>query len=248
MADKPRVKAPKPSVKAPKQRSAADPEAAAGKRRLLIIGGAVLAVLIVAGAAIGGVMAFGGGGPKTLAGELQAAGCTLKNYPGVSRLHITNPNALLTSEAAARKLGRQEHQTLQPWNSWPPTSGPHYFTPAVYGFYSQPLQVARVLHNLEHGGIYMLYGSKTPSDTVSKLHEIYDPSPLGMVAAPLPELGNKIALGAWTSKDPGSSEVGTGHLALCTSVDVGAYKAFISMYRGRGPEGFPLSALQPGGT
>jgi len=231
MAQKHRVKAPKPQVKAPRQRTTADPAAAARRRRFLIIGGSVLAVLVVAGVAVGGIFAFRGGGSSSVQAKLAAAGCTLTSYPGVSRQHITNPNARPKS-----------------WNSFPPTSGPHYFTPAVYGFYSQPLQLARVLHNLEHGGVYMLYGSKTPADTSQKLREIYDKDPRGLVVAPLPELGTKIAFGAWTSQNPGSNEVGTGHLALCTQVDAKAVEKFLAEYRGRGPEGEQLNQLQPGGT
>lgn len=221
MADKPRVKA-------PRQRHA--PAAGADRtRRLVIIAGA-LAALLVAGVVALAVVGFSGGGSSSLAGKLAAAGCTLKSYPGVSRMHINDP--------AARP---------KQWNSFPPTSGPHYNTPAVYGFYSSPLQLARVLHNLEHGGVYMLYGSKTPADTADKLRAIYDQDPRGLVVAPLPELGDKIAIGAWTSKNPGSAEVGTGHLAKCTQVDKKAFDAFIAAFRGRGPEGERLDQLQPGG-
>jgi hypothetical protein len=190
-------------------------------------GGAAL--VIVAAVALFALLGSGSG--SSLQDQMQAAGCTLKDYPGVSRRHITDPNA---------------HPKA--WNSFPPTSGPHYFTPAVYNFYSEPVALARVLHNLEHGGVYFLYGPSTPADTVEKLRQVYDKNPLGLVVAPLPAMKNKIAIGAWTSKNPGSNEVGTGHLAICTSVDVKAYEAFIKEYRGHGPEGYPLSALQPGGT
>jgi hypothetical protein len=223
MADKPRVKA-------PRQRTTTPASDSDRRRRLAIllgVGGAVLAAGIVALVVVG----FSGGGSATSAqSALEAAGCTLKSYPGVSRQHISDPNARPKS-----------------WNSFPPTSGPHYSTPAVYGFYSQPLQLARVLHNLEHGGVYMLYGSKVPADTVQKLRTVYDRDPRGLVVAPLPELGKTIALGAWTSPNPGSAQVGTGHLAKCTAVNEKAFDAFIKAFRGRGPEGEPLNALQPGG-
>lgn len=228
VADKPRVKAPKPRVKAPQQRGA--PGAGGGRRGLVlgIAGGVCLAVV----AAIGLFVLLGtGGASASVAEQMQAAGCTLKTYPGVSRRHITNP--------AARP---------KQWNSFPPTSGPHYVVPAVYDMYSQPLQLARVLHNLEHGGVYMLYGSKTPPDTANRLAAIYQKDPRGLVVAPLPELGRTIALGAWTSEHPGSREVGTGHLAKCTRVDPGAVEAFIKEFRGRGPEGEQLDQLKPGGT
>ncbi len=121
-------------------------------------------------------------------------------------------------------------------------------TPAVYGYYTDPVELARILHGLEHGAAFMLYGSKTPADTAEKLREIYNRDPRGLVVAPLPELGDKIALGAWTSKAPGSQLVGTGHLAKCTAVDKKAFEAFLAAYRGRGPEGESLDLLQPGGT
>ena len=186
-----------------------------------------LAVLAVAGIAFGG---FGGGG-KDVRGTLEAAGCTLRSFKGVSRAHISNASARPKS-----------------WNSFPPTSGPHYVTPAVYGFYNDEVELARILHGLEHGGVYFLYGAKTPPDTADRLRKIYDEDPRGLVVAPLDELGDKIALGAWTSGDPGSNDVGTGHLAMCTKVDEKAFDAFIDEYRGRGPEGTPLNLLQPGGT
>ena len=93
----------------------------------------------------------------------------------------------------------------------------------------------------------MLYGSKVPADTRSKLRAIYDVDPRGLIVAPLPELGDQIALGAWTSQQPGSNEVGTGHLAKCTEVNEKAFLAFIKEFRGRGPEGESLNQLQPGG-
>jgi len=221
----------KPRVKAPKQRaSSSSPSAGGDRRRWLLIGIVGVGALVVAAVAALALVSFTGGSTDAAA-ALKSAGCTLKDYPGVSRQHISNP--------AARPKS---------WNSFPPTSGPHYVTPAVYGFYNDPVELARVLHGLEHGGVYVLWGSKTPPGTAEQLRAIYDRDPRGLVFAPLPELGKTIALGAWTSKDPGSAELGTGHLAKCTAVDKKAFLAFIDTYRGRGPEGESLDQLVPGGT
>ena len=221
MADKPRVKA-------PAQRSVAKAGSDTRSLRVLYLAG-IAGVALVAIVAAVALVGFGGG--KDVGGALEAAGCTVQSYPGVSRAHIR--------DAAARPKS---------WNSFPPTSGPHYVTPAVYGFYDEPVELARILHGLEHGGIYMLYGPKTPAGTADELRTIYDRDPRGLVVAPLPALGNEIALGAWTSENPGSDEVGTGHLAKCTQVDKDAFNAFIDAYRGKGPEGTPLDLLVPGGT
>jgi hypothetical protein len=230
-----RAVAEKSRVKAPKQRNVKSPGSGPGSggdsRRWVLLGVGLAGAVVIAAVAALAIVGFGGGGTTDARASLTAAGCTLKDYPGVSRQHISDPNARPKS-----------------WNSFPPTSGPHYVTPAVYGFYSDPIQLARALHGLEHGGVYMLYGSKTPPDTVSRLRVIYDKDPRGLIVAPLPELGDKIALGAWTSDNPGSAELGTGHLAECTRVDDKAFLAFIKAYRGRGPEGIPLNSLQPGNT
>jgi len=232
MARKDRAPTPPRRVQAPRKRAPVHAPDDQRRQRLILYGLAasgvlVLGLVVVALAAFGG----GGGGSSDATSGLTAAGCTVKSYKGVSRQHINDPNARPKS-----------------WNSFPPTSGPHYVTPAVYDFYNQPVQMARILHNLEHGGVYMLYGPNTPADTVSSLRTIYDKDPRGLIVAPLPALANKIALGAWTSPKPGSSDLGTGHLALCPKVDEKAVLAFIDAYRGKGPEGFPLDALQPGGT
>jgi uncharacterized protein DUF3105 len=218
----------KPRVKAPSQRSAPSSSADGGTRRILYVVAAAGAALL----AIGAVVAFAGfGGGKDPRGALEAAGCTLVSYPGVSRDHIDDPTARPKS-----------------WNSFPPTSGPHFVTPAVYGFYDEPVELARVLHGLEHGGVFMLYGPKAPAGTSEALRKIYDRDPRGFVVAPLPELGKTIALGAWTSESTGGSEFGTGHLAKCTKVDADAFNQFVDAYRGRGPEGTPLDLLRPGST
>ncbi len=44
-----------------------------------------------------------------------------------------------------------------PYNSNPPTSGPHYVKPAVWGAYQTELPDEQLVHNLEHGGIWISY-------------------------------------------------------------------------------------------
>ena len=166
-------------MQAPRKRAPVHAPAGQRRQRLILYGVAASGIVALAIVLIALVAFGGGGGSSDPTSALTAAGCTLKSYPGVSRKHIDNPNA-----------------RPKVWNSFPPTSGPHYLTPAIYDFYTEPVALARVLHNLEHGGVYMLYGSKTPADTASKLRTIYDKDPRGLVVAPLPELGKTIALGA----------------------------------------------------
>ncbi len=217
VADKPRVKAPKPRVKAPQQRGA--PGAGGSRRRLLLgIAGAV-GLAAIAAAAVVFLLGSGGGGSDAPA-ALRAAGCTLTIAPGGKPLHsILNPNA-----------------TSKQWNTFPPTSGPHFAEPAVWGAYTSPLQQARVIHNLEHGGVFIQYGSKVPASTVAQLRAFYDEHQAGTIMAPLPALGNKIALGAWvhTQEDLQKGTNGHGYLAKCTTFDDKAFTAFFSSYQFKG--------------
>ena len=224
---------PKRRPQAPQRRSTpAGPAEAATRRRLLyILAGAALVALAIA---LGVVFLGGGGedGDEKLAASLRAAGCTLQTVPAAVGDH--------TAELDATKDPK--------WNTNPPTSGPHYPVPAVYGEYDSPLKLAQVVHNLEHGAMFVLYGPDVPEATVARLREFYNEDTTGMLVAPLPSLDDKIALGAWTVPDdfePGGTN-GTAYLAKCSTFDEGAFANFRDELRFRGPERFPPEQLKPG--
>ncbi|HEU4972691.1 MAG TPA: DUF3105 domain-containing protein [Gaiellaceae bacterium] len=222
MADKPRVKA-------PKQRTASADESARRRKTLTIVavvGGLALGLAAVA-AALGMV---GGGGAKTdtagLRTALKNSGCTLQVAPALEGAHsITDPS-----------------QTSPVWNTDPPTSGPHYAVAAIFGIYEDELEMARVVHDLEHGGIYILYGKDVPDATVEQLRAFYEDHKTGTIMAPLDRLGDKFALGAWVV----DGDTHNGFLAKCTSFDEDSTATFFRSLQFRGPERFDPSQLQPG--
>jgi hypothetical protein len=56
----------------------------------------------------------------------------------------------------------------------PPASGDHYFFTAPWGVATQPIQREQWVHNLEHGGIVLLYNCPTGCDAdVQTLTRIY---------------------------------------------------------------------------
>jgi Protein of unknown function (DUF3105) len=222
MADKPRVKA-------PKQRAVSADESARRRRIWTIaavVGGLVLGFAAV-GAALG--MIGGSGGTTDVAGLRTAfsnAGCTLKVAPALEGVHsITDPSG-----------------SSPKWNTDPPTSGPHYAIAAIFGIYEDELEMARVVHNLEHGGIYILYGKDVPDGTVEQLRAYYDDHKTGTIMAPLDRLGDKFALGAWVV----DGDTHSGFLAKCTRFDENATSTFFRSLQFRGPERFDPSQLQPG--
>jgi hypothetical protein len=212
---------PKRVVQAPRARQTQrDPR----RTRMLFLG--LGGVIVVAAAAVGIAMAMGGGGGAADTGVFGS--CVRQTFPAQGRLHVQRvPKGY--------------------YNSTPPTSGNHFPTPAVWNVYTQPVEEIRLVHNLEHGGVVVQYGSDVSQATVAKIVAWYDQDPRGLVVAPLPpeleqekpELRNKIALTAWT------------HLMTCSTFDEGPMDDFLDDYRGPqgdGPEKYPLDALQPGGT
>lgn len=181
----------------------------------------------MAAAVLLGILLLGGGGGESAPAALRSAGCTYREYPAQERGHTSS---------LVEKIK---------WNSFPPTNGKHFQSPAVWGSYDQPLLLTQVVHNLEHGGVYMLYGSKIDRGTIDQLQSLYDDDPTGMLLAPLPALGSRIALGVWTATEA-NPEKGTGHLALCSTFDKDAFERFRDDYRFSGPERFPPESLQPG--
>jgi hypothetical protein len=217
----------KPRVKAPKQRAGSSNEPDS-RRRALVIGAAVAGValgFIVVGALLG-VTGGGGTDEAALATKLEAGGCTLRTVPALEGAHSV----------------RQPDGSSDKWNTDPPTNGPHYGIAAIFGIYEDELELARVVHNLEHGGIYILYGEDVPEQTVDELRDFYDANKTGTVMAPLDRLGDKFALGAWVV----DGDTDNGFLAKCTEFDEGAVSAFFDALQFRGPERFDPQDLQPG--
>jgi len=227
MADKPRVKAPKQRA----TQRAADP---GRKRRLIILGaGALVALAAVAG--VVALLGVGGGDPSPadVRADLEAAGCTLQAVDGMRGDHSLGPD-----------------ETAK-WNTDPPTSGPHYgfdnnqsLGTVIWGAYTEPLQLARVVHNLEHGGVYVFYGDDVSDAVVEQLRGFYDDHERGTLLAPYPKLGDKVALGAWVADD--EKPKGYGYLAKCTEFDDDAFSSFLSAFQFQGPERFPPESLLPG--
>jgi hypothetical protein len=152
-------------------------------------------------------------------------------------------------------MGRQHVEEVSKdfeYSSFPPTSGPHHPLTAIWNPYEEPVPQLRLVHNLEHGGVAVQYGSEVPQQTVEQIRAWYAESPNGLVVAPLPpadeiqadappDAESKIFLTAWT------------HLATCSSFDEQAFNGFLDDFRnpnGDAPEtpNFPLDSLQPGGN
>lgn len=121
-------------------------------------------------------------------------------------------------------------QSHPPYNSDPPTSGPHYSNPDLWGVYDKPRADEALVHNLEHGGIVIHYDCATScTEVINQLSNYarrYRPDVFtGILLAPrkLPE-GAKISLTAWQ------------HRLLLKSLDTEKINSFIATYFNKAPE------------
>jgi hypothetical protein len=85
----------------------------------------------------------------------------------------------------------------EPYNSDPPTSGPHLPYIAPWGVHTRPIQRELQVHNLEDGGVLVQYNCECP-DLVAKLRDVVQQYEKFVILAPYPEMKSPIALTAWT--------------------------------------------------
>lgn len=216
------------------------------KTMIAVLAGSALVIAAVIAAFV--LLADGGSSSAatSAADKLRALGCTVEELPAA-------PNFRLNGRQLGYRHIPNGSTTLPKgfkYNSNPPTSGIHSDATVVYGIYDEPVPTVSTVHNLEHGAIVIRYGPQVPASEVAKLRDFYPEDPNGLVIAPMPGLGNTIALTAWTydqGRQNDRTYQGEGHVAKCTQVDDDALKAFVDAYRGKGPERFPVANLVPGG-
>ena len=132
-----------------------------------------------------------------------------QEFPIVSRVHI------------------QESTSGSGYNSNPPSSGPHWPSPAKVGIYDTAEADERYIHNLEHGYIWISYRPDAGDELINKLKEIIKADDWKIVMTPREKDDLKIALVAW------------GRVLNLDSLDEAKVKDFIKTYRNRGPERTP---------
>jgi hypothetical protein len=144
------------------------------------------------------------------------AGCgEIRTFEEVSRRHVPDGTEFNPDD----------------YNSNPPTSGPHWETPAEADFYPAEISPIQALHNLEHGQIVIWYSPDASGQTLDDLRAFVDAaSDVGsnevppMLAAPYDVPEGSYVLTAWTA------------LQTCERYSKEAIDDFRTRYQGRGPE------------
>lgn len=128
-------------------------------------------------------------------------------------------------------LGR-EHVSpghVHTYNSNPPTSGWHLGSPQEWGVYNEEKPDESLIHNLEHGGVWISYRPGISEEIKEKLAGFYKKYGRKIIVTPRSRNDSDIALVAWTRLDKFS---------------VGEYsderiERFVKAFRNKGPEFVP---------
>ena len=124
----------------------------------------------------------------------------------------------------------------------PPNSGDHYGDPTgtetasgalADGAYAEYPEVGRFVHSMEHGRVVIHYSPELSEEDQLAIKGVFDESPSGVILIPNPEMGSEVAVSAWTQLATCETYEGASTLDLI--------RAFVEIYRGQGPEYFPLN-------
>lgn len=109
------------------------------------------------------------------------------------------------------------------YNSNPPTSGWHYAEEAEWGFYGRELPDEQLVHNLEHGGVWIAY-KDIDDETKTRLEALARKYSGSVIITLRPANDVKIALASW------------GRLERMDNFDKEKIIAFIKANKNKSPE------------
>jgi hypothetical protein len=114
----------------------------------------------------------------------------------------------------------------EPYNSNPPTSGQHVAFTAPWGFHTEIIEDEVIVHNLEHGGIWISYKDPQDTEMIAQLRALLPQLPRKTIVTLRPRNDSPIAVASW------------GRLMKLDRVDSAKIVEFANQYRNKAPEPF----------
>ena len=113
-----------------------------------------------------------------------------------------------------------------PYSSSPPTSGPHYGSPAAVSFYAEQMPPEQLIHNMEHGQIVIWYNPDAPADLIDQVETLVRQEPAATVATAYTDIESpyQMVLSAW------------GKIQMCEKVSQDVVDDFRRRFQGKSPE------------
>lgn len=109
------------------------------------------------------------------------------------------------------------------YNTNPPTSGSHWATPANWKFNDKELSDEQLVHNLEHGGIWITY-KDLDEESINKLKDIAKNNSNSVVITKRDKNNNPIAVASW------------GRMMKLSEVNEALIHKYINTYINQSPE------------
>ncbi len=178
-------------------------------RTQIAIGGGVFILIIAVFIVLSSLTTTASAPNQPLKVDLTTVPDNSKSFPSLGGQHIDNG----TSHA--------------PYNSNPPTSGPHYVNPADLGVYTSGLPDETVVHNLEHGHIWLSYRDANDQDAIKLLTDLQQRNHAYVIVTYRPQDPTRVAAAAWT------------RLLTLDNLDADQLQAFILRYEDHAPESLP---------
>lgn len=119
------------------------------------------------------------------------------------------------------------------YNSNPPSAGWHYPVTAKKKYYTEPIEDGYVIHNLEHGDIWITYHPRIAEEAKNQLKKFAFSK---ILISPREANDTDIALVAWEHVDAFNLKSGV--------VPDERIRDFIKRYRNKGPEKIPAGAME----
>lgn len=111
-----------------------------------------------------------------------------------------------------------------PYNSNPPTSGQHVAFTAPWGFHTETVDDEVLVHNLEHGGIWISYKDPNDTEAIDQLRALLPQLPRKTIVTPRPKNDSRIAVVSW------------GHILKLDHVDATLIRQFAEANYNKAPE------------
>ncbi|HEY8694072.1 MAG TPA: DUF3105 domain-containing protein [Chloroflexota bacterium] len=158
---------------------------------------------------------------------LRGRGTADTSLPGT---HFNDPKT--ASGQLYTHIPDTEPIAADPASHYPPVFGNHYDTPRPLGVYDSPIPEGNFIHDLEHGGIVILYNCPSGCpDEVSQFRGLLTSLPrsaqfnqVKLVVSPNAKIDHHIALLAWDYQQD------------LDSFDATAIRAFYQAHLDKGPE------------
>lgn len=135
-------------------------------------------------------------------------------------------NSVEYESQGQRHLGSGEVAS-EPYNSNPPTSGPHAPRWAPTDIYLEIVPDINLIHNLEHGHIWFSYRDADDQEAIDLLSDLQTQFPEWVVVSHRPDNDTRIAAAAWT------------YLLAVDELDETQLLSFIANHRDNAPESIP---------